>query len=254
MLQKIYLSTIDENAHILAKHNDLGLEITEFCTPWFLDTEFVSTDLLVREKMKCSDRFVLHAPFSELFPCAIDPKVREVAAERYRQVIKIARGYGIRKIVVHGGYNPRIYYPIWYTEQSVQFWKEFVKEIPEDMVFCLENVFEEEPEMLEQIIRQVNDPRIRMCLDVGHVNAYSKVPVMEWLERCADLIAHFHMHNNDTSNDSHDQLMNGASPMKELFAAIDEKCGDASMTLELLDAAPSVEWLLKKDCCVFFEQ
>lgn len=248
MLQKIYVSTIDENnAHILAQKYDLGLEIAEFCTPWFLDTEFAPTDVIVREKMAYANRFALHAPFSEIFPCAIDPKVREVAAERYRQVIQVAQGYGIQKIVIHAGYNPRIYFPIWYTEQSVLFWKEFVKEIPEDMVFCLENVFEEEPEMLEQIIRQVNDPRIRMCLDVGHVHAYSRVPVMEWLERCADLIAHFHMHNNDSSRDSHDQLMNGTIPMEELLAAIEEKCGDATMTLELLDAEPSVEWMRKRE-------
>lgn len=248
MLQKIYVSTIDENnAHILAQKYDLGLEIAEFCTPWFLDTEFAPTDVIVREKMAYANRFALHAPFSEIFPCAIDPKVREVAAERYRQVIQVAQGYGIQKIVIHAGYNPRIYFPIWYTEQSVLFWKEFVKEIPEDMVFCLENVFEEEPEMLEQIIRQVNDPRIRMCLDVGHVHAYSHVPVMEWLERCADLIAHFHMHNNDSSRDSHDQLMNGTIPMEELLAAIEEKCGDATMTLELLDAEPSVEWMRKRE-------
>ena len=247
MLQKIYLSTIDENhAHILAKQYDLGLEIAEFCTPWFLDTEFEQTDKLVREKMSYSNRFVLHAPYSEIFPCAIDPKVREVAAERYRQVIQVAQGYGIKKIVIHGGYNPRIYYPIWYKEQSVLFWKEFVKEIPEDMVFCLENVFEEEPDMLAEIIRQTDDPRIRMCLDVGHVNAYSKVPVMEWLKICADIIEHFHLHNNDTSRDYHGQLTDGNIPMEELLHVMEETCGQATMTLELLDAAPSVDWLLEK--------
>lgn len=246
LLQKLYISTIDENnAHVLAKQHGLGLEIAEFCTPWFLDNEFDNTDPIVREKMRYTDRFVLHAPFSELFPCAIDPKVREVAAERYRQVIQVAQRYGIKKIVIHGGYNPRIYYPIWYKEQSVLFWKAFADEIPEDMVFCLENVFEEEPEMLEEIIRQVNDSRIRMCLDVGHVHAYSKIPVFEWLEKCADIIEHFHLHNNDTSRDSHGQIMEGTIPMKEVLEMIEKKCADATLTLELLDAAPSVEWILK---------
>ena len=172
--------------------------------------------------------------------------VRAIAAERYRQVIRVAEEYGIRKIVVHGGYNPRIYFPIWYTEQSVLFWKEFVQEIPEDMVFCLENVFEEEPAMLTEIIRQVNDPRIRMCLDVGHVNAYSPISVMEWLEQCADLTEHFHIHNNDTSRDAHEQLMDGTIPMKELLARIAEKCPNATLTLELMDAEPSVRWLLEE--------
>ena len=245
-MDKFYLSTIDENAHLLAKQYGFGIEIAEFCTPWFLDTDFEKVDPMIREKMTCSNRFVLHAPFSELFPCAIDPKVRAVAAERYRQVIQVAQGYGISKIVIHGGYNPRIYFPIWYTEQSVLFWKEFVQEIPEGMVFCLENVFEEEPTMLTEIVRQVDNPRIRMCLDVGHVNAYSKIPVMDWLESCIDIVAHFHIHNNDTSRDSHSQLWEGTIPMKDLLSAIKEKCPNATLTLELMDAAPSVRWLLEE--------
>ena len=125
------------------------------------------------------------------------------------------------------------------------FWKEFVQEIPTDTVFCLENVFEEEPAMLTQIIRQVNDPRIRMCLDVGHVNAYSKVPVMEWMDSCADIVSHFHIHNNDTRRDAHGQLMDGTIPMKELLAVIDGKCPDATLTLELMDTEPSVRWILE---------
>ena len=244
--RKIYLSTIDENAHSLAKEYGLGIEIAEFCTPWFLDTEFDQIDPKIKEKLTCSDRFALHAPFSELFPCAIDPKIRDIATERYRQVISVAKGYGIRKIVVHGGYNPRIYFPIWYTEQSVLFWKDFVREIPDGMLFCLENVFEEEPTMLSRIIREVNDPKIRMCLDSGHVNAYSKISVFDWLAECADLIEHFHIHNNDTSRDSHSQLSEGTIPMTELLAAIEDKCRSATVTLELMDAKPSIDWLLKE--------
>lgn len=245
-MDKFYLSTIDENAHLLAKKYGLGLEIAEFCTPWFLDSEFEQTDRLVREKLGCSDRFVLHAPFSELFPCAIDPKVRAVAAERYRQVIQVAQGYGIHKIVVHGGYNPRIYFPVWYTEQSVQFWKGFVSEIPENMVFCLENVFEEEPAMLTEIVRQMDDRRIRLCLDVGHANAYSTLGWRSWLEECADVTEHIHIHNNDGDRDSHSRLWEGSLPMKELLAVVEQVCPRATVTLELMGAEESVKWLMEE--------
>jgi sugar phosphate isomerase/epimerase len=244
-MDKFYLSTIDENAHLLAQQHGFGLEIAEFCTPWFLDTEFQKIDPIVREKLRCSSRYVLHAPFSELFPCAIDPLVRAVAAQRYQQTIQIAQAYGISRIVVHGGYNPRIYFPVWYTEQSISFWKEFVAEIPKGMVLYLENVFEEEPSMLCSIIEGVNDPRLRMCLDVGHVNAYSHIPVLDWLRRCAGIVGHFHIHNNDTSRDSHSQLSDGTIPMEELLSAIDELCPTATLTMELTDSQPSVQWLLK---------
>lgn len=243
-LKKLYLSTIDETAHLLAREHGFGIEIADFCTPWFLDTEFEATAPKIKEKLTCSDRFVLHAPFSELFPCAIDPKIRAVAAERYRQVISVAQGYGIRRIVVHGGYNPKIYFPVWYTEQSIGFWKDFLTEIPDGMVLLLENVLEEEPTMLTEIIRKVNDPKIRMCLDTGHVNAYSNIGIFDWLTECADLIEHFHIHNNDTSYDSHSQLFSGTLLMEQLFSSIEEQCPNATLTLELIDAKPSVDWLL----------
>lgn len=244
--EKFYLSTMDENAHVLAKQYGFGLEIAEFCTPWFLDTEFLEIDSMIRQKMTHTSRCVLHGPFSELFPCAIDPKIRAVAAERYRQTIQIAQEYGITKIVLHGGYNPRIYYPVWYIEQSILFWKDFLKEIPEGMVICLENVFEEEPGMLAQIIRGVGDPKIRMCLDVGHVNAYSKIPIQDWLKETGDLIAHLHIHNNDGSQDTHSQLNEGSIPMRELLTEIQKHCPDATITLELMDAKPSVHWLMEE--------
>ena len=99
--------------------------------------------------------------------------VRNIARIRYRQALNMAQSYGITRVVIHGGYNPRLYYPIWYTEQSVEFWKEFIREVPEHMTILLENVMEEEIPMFLTILEQVGDKRLRMCLDVGHVNAYS---------------------------------------------------------------------------------
>ncbi len=40
--------------------------------------------------------------------------------------------------------------------------------------------------MMTEIFREVDNPRLRMCLDVGHVNAYSPVPVEEWVSACAE--------------------------------------------------------------------
>lgn len=244
--QQFFLSTVDEQAHLLARQYGLGIELAEFCTPWNLDREFARVDGEVREKIQGIENRVLHGPFSEVFPCAIDPMVRQVAAERCRQTIQAAKRYGITKIILHGGYNPRIYYPIWYTEQSVIFWREFLQEVPAGMVLCLENVFEEEPGMILDILRQVDDPRLRMCLDVGHVNAYSSIPVQEWLEQCAPWISHFHIHNNDASRDSHNPLMEGSIPMRELLKQTDSLCPEATITLELTEAQSSVHWLLEE--------
>lgn len=243
---KIYLSTIDPNAHLTAKKYGLGLEIAEYCTAWNMDEKFDETDPSVREKLAGVGEKVLHGPFNELFPCAIDPMVRQIARYRYRQTIALAKAYGVSKIIIHGGYNPRLYYPIWYTEQSAVFWKEFIAEVPEDMTIVLENVMEEEIPMFLTILQQVEDKRLRMCLDVGHANAYSVSTPMEWLETCAPYIEHFHIHNNDGSWDTHNELWDGTIPMEALLEKAARLCPEATFTLELMDSEPSVKWLQEK--------
>ena len=244
--KQFYLATIDANAHTLAKEFGFGIEISEYCTAYNMDQHFHEVDPQVREKVTCSDRFVLHAPYNELFPCAIDPKARELAKERYLQAIELAQRYGADKVVIHGGYNHWIYFPVWYTEQSIPFWKDFLPLIPEGITVCLENVLEDEPDMLLDIIKAVDDPKIRMCMDIGHVNSYAKVGVMEWMERCADYISHFHIHNNDTSWDTHSPLDQGTIPMKEFLARGDQLCPDATYTLELMESESSIRWLMEE--------
>ena len=194
--ENIYLSTIAPDAAETARKWGVHLEIAEFCTAWNMDREFPAVDRAVREKIEGVGSLLLHAPFNELFPCAIDPKARELAATRYRQAIDLAKGYGAKKVIIHGGYNPWIYYPVWYVEQSIVFWKDFLQQNP-GVDLVLENVLETDPAWLLDIVKGVDDPRLRLCLDIGHVNAYSQVPLMQWLESWKDYLSHFHIHNND---------------------------------------------------------
>lgn len=240
--ENIYLSTIDDAAAMLAGEYGLGLEIAQYCTAWNMDREFHCVDPLVRESLKGIHRSTLHGPYNELFPCAIDPKARELAAFRYRQAINLAKSYGSSKVILHGGYNPWIYYPVWYVEQSILFWKEFLREDP-GVEIVVENVLETEPQWLLDIVKGVDDPRLKLCLDVGHVNAYSHIPLEEWLKSWTPHIGHFHVHNNDGTRDQHNPLTEGTIPMKELFARIEELCPDATVTLELMDGKSSVQWL-----------
>ena len=244
--KNVYISTTAPDASQLAVQYGLGIEIAEYCTAWNMDDEFTSTDAAVRIKLEGIESKVLHAPFNELFPCAIDRKARALAAERYRQAIDLAKAYEATKVVVHGGYNPWIYYPVWYTEQSIIFWKEFLREDP-GMEIVLENVLETDPQWLLDIVKGVGNPRLKLCLDIGHVNAYSKIPVMDWLENWAPYLSHFHIHNNDTSWDTHSPLTEGTIPMKELLEKASLLCPDATFTLELMEAEASVKWMADND-------
>ena len=243
--ENIYLSTIASDAPLFAREYGLGLEIAEYSTAWNMDRRFEVTDPRVKESLKGISRSILHAPVNELFPCAVDEKARELAACRYRQAIDLAEGYGSHKIVIHGGYTPWFYHPAWYVSQSIAFWKDFLKENP-DVNIVLENVLETTPDLIVDILEGVNDSRLRMCFDVGHINAYSYIPILDWLETCAPWIGHIHINNNDGREDQHSGLHEGSVPMKEVLRRINSLCPEATVTLEMTEVKPSLDWLQKE--------
>ena len=221
--ENIYLSTIASDAPFFARKYGFGLEIAEYSTAWNMDRRFDVTDSRVRESLKGISRSIFHAPVNELFPCAVDEKARELAAY---------------------GYTPWFYYPVWYVSQSIAFWKEFLKENPDGNI-VLENVLETTPDLIVDILEGVNDPRLRMCFDVGHINAYSYVPILDWLEVCAPWIGHIHINNNNGKEDRHSGLQDGNIPMKELLRKMDVLCPEATVTLEMTETKSSLEWMFE---------
>lgn len=242
--RRLHISGMDSRAAELARRYGLGVEITELAYAPMLDRPGMVETL--RRKNEGIRSLWLHAPFAELCPCAIDPLVREVALRRYRQTLAAAQALGVCRMVVHGGFIPLVYFPEWYVEQSVQFWQEFLPEVPDGFTIALENVMEPGPQMLTDIVRQVDDPRLGLCLDVGHANTQvSAVPPLEWIALMAPWLRHVHLHNNQGALDVHAGLAEGLIPMEEMLGALLRLCPGATWTIECQDAEPSVRWLDK---------
>ena len=239
-VDRLYLSTIDPEAGKLARTFGLGIEIADYCTAVNLDEAFSQTDEKLQKQLANVPRRLLHGPFNELFPCAIDPLARRLAAFRYDQALNLSQRYGAAKLILHGGYSPRLYFPSWYVEQSVLFWREFLDLHPGNYEICLENVMEEEPELLRSIVSQVDDPRLGLCLDVGHVNVYSRIPAEKWLACWGKFLSHAHLHNNDGTADTHSALNSGSLPMALLIDALPSA---ATATLELPQIGDNIQWL-----------
>ena len=91
---------------------------------------------------------------------------------------------------------------------------------------------------------QVDDPRLGLCLDVGHANTFvSHVPPLEWVAPMAPWLRHVHLHNNLGRDDLHDPLGQGTVPMEQVLDAILALCPAATFTLENQDCGPSLDWL-----------
>ena len=174
--------------------------------------------------------------------------VLDVTKKRYRQAVARAQELNINKIVLHAGYQPLVYYPEWFLSRSQEFWRDFVQEIPDGMTVCLENVMEPEPSYLTGIIRAVGDPRLRICLDLGHANTcVSKVPAADWLSACAPYLSHVHLHNNNGDRDLHAALFDGTLDIAALLRQLHTQAPAATCTLELMQAGPSLAWLQKQN-------
>ena len=240
---RLYLATIAAGADETASRFGLGLEIDEFCTAANFDADFDRWDGVARAHLAHSDRFVFHAPFAELCPCAIDPMVRDVTMRRFRQAAALSRAYGIRRIVVHSGFIPHVYYPVWFVEQSARFFRALLDAEPE-VAICVENVLDDDPAPLMDLADAVDDPRLGLCLDVGHANAVSKIPVRQWLKRLAPRLMHLHLHDNDGTFDFHLPPGDGKIGFPELFDFLDERVPAATWTFECPDASGCIRKLV----------
>lgn len=99
---------------------------------------------------------------------------------------------------------------------------------------------EPEPSLLTEIVRQVDDPRLGLCLDVGHANiGTSKTPPLAWIDPMAPWLRHVHLHNNGGQWDTHSALGEGTVPMEPVL----ERCPQVTFTIENQTCTPSVRWL-----------
>ena len=229
--KKLFVSTIAEDCAAAAREHSLGLEIAEFCYAPNMDTDSAAHFRRVSQLTAESG--------------AIDPLVRDVVRRRFDQALFAADVIGAKRIVFHSGFIPFVYYKEYFIDESVKFWRVFLKNAPNDMSFLLENVMEPEPEITAAVAEGVNDSRFGLCLDIGHANSrVSETPLPHWIDRFAPKLMHVHLHNNFGGDDLHNPLGSGNIPMRETIEYIIQKSPDATFTIENMTAAPSVVWLV----------
>lgn len=240
--QRLYLATIADNADTLASRYGLGLEIDEFCTAMNLDNQ-PEWQPAVDGHLAAAKNLIFHAPFNDLVPVSIDPLIRQVALKRYTQAYEAARRLGIRRMVYHTGYIPNTTHKEWFIGELAAFWRSFLRDKADDMVFHLENVLEDEPDMLCRIVDGIADHRVRLCLDIGHAHCVSPYSVEHWVETLGSRIGHVHLHDNDKSADRHLPLSEGSIALQAVFTRLEQVAPHATLTLENQDVQPSLAWI-----------
>ncbi len=247
--ERLYIATFQNNAVAAASEYKVNIEFNHTCISENLDPE--NRPALIEEMRRdyISSGAVsayLHGPFTEICPAAIDAKARDMALARLEQAYKVCRTMGIHNMVVHNGWLPYIYFKEWQAEKGCIFWTDFMKDKPDDFHIYIENVLEDEPFMMLEMMKKITDPRIGICLDTGHANVMTadNLPVEKWIEVLSPYIGHFHLHNNFADADSHGDFDSGTMKMDSLFTTIEKHCRkDVTFTIEARDCHSCLEWL-----------
>jgi sugar phosphate isomerase/epimerase len=237
----VFISIIDENLadKVFTSKIDFNIELALFSLPHILDDPKV--DAMVEKVKNVLDRYPIrrsmHGPVTDLYYDSRDKKVREFARERIRQGLAIAEKFEAEFMVAHSTFNPlqpsKKYAPTW-LERSIEFWSEMAGYASEKGVTVVfENIFDASPTLLKEVITEVASPNFKACIDIGHLNIFSKVAIEEWIEVLNEKIVYIHAHNNYGTIDEHNGLADGTFDHATFFKSLQRYHLEPAVTLEL---------------------
>ena len=114
------------------------------------------------------------------------------------------------------------------------------------ILIVMENVWDDRPVPLKGLLQYFSSDFLKVCIDVGHLNLFSKVPLDRWFDVLSEDIAHFHLHNNFGIEDDHNSLNHGIFDFKEFFDLMKRHPIKATYTIEVEkmdNVDPSVRYL-----------
>ncbi len=169
----------------------------------------------------------IHAPYLDLSPGGADQKVKEVTLDRFSKTIELARLLKPKSIVFHPGYEEREFdgnVDLW-LKSSLETWRPLVMEAEKTgLVFAIENVYEETPDSLKDLLDEIHSPQFRFCFDTGHYHAFSKrkVPISIWMETLGSYLWEVHLHDNHTESDEHLPMGEGGFDFDQFFGLLSQ--------------------------------
>lgn len=175
----------------------------------------------------------LHGPFGDLSPGSCDQLIRQVTKKRFEFAYHNAQRLQVQHIVLHHGYIPNTNTYNGWLKRSVQFWEEFLRDKDADVTFYLENLLELDPKLLAEVVRTVDHPNLRVCLDLGHAFCHSKHPVQYWVEELGELIGYVHFHDNLGDQDAHLSLGQGRLALDQICYTLERVAPEAIWALEV---------------------
>ena len=194
----------------LARQNGLGIELMAFSVPQVLDGEW--RDLMKRYKSSLADLpgpLTIHGPFMDLVSGSPDERINAVTYGRFEHVIRIADKLGVKQVVFHANYIGLLhndFYRRGWHQRNVDFWGplgDYAR--AHDVIIAIENMWEFDPSIIGNLLRELDHPYLKSCIDIGHASLFSdpNISINDWLETLDEWVVEIHMNNNNGVMDEH---------------------------------------------------
>ncbi len=225
----------------LANEYGLGFEIQTFAYPDALDHH---PEWVIEYKHRLRDftgMRTMHGAFMDMTSASLDPKIVAVTRERYLHNLDIAARLGARIVVFHANYLTTMrnlpFRRAW-TDRQVAFWGKMAEEAGAMGIrLAMENMWEYDPAIIADVLRQVNSPWLISCLDVGHAHLFSEVPFKNWLTELDGYIQYTHLNNNGGRVDEHRGFDDGVLDYKAILPMLRGLPQPPYFSLEIESAA-----------------
>ena len=215
-MKKLISSSVFNNVFdsvALAKELKTGIEISRLPENLSLSKQFDDIKKTLRRAVENFDGIkTMHGLFCDLNVVSTDEEIREVSIKRYFQSLEIANEIGASVLLFHTNKKSSKHLGSQkkFKIKIQDFWCHFIEEVEKtNLTVVLENVHEDSPEFIFDILQKVNSPKLKASIDVGHINVYSEIDVENWILKMKDSLIHMHFHNNFGNDDEHNCLTRG---------------------------------------------
>lgn len=243
-MSNIYIANWSDDVYDYSRRYGLGVEVQDFTVPKLIDN-YISYAKSLEEDLKGIQLRSVHGPFSEMVPASRDYRIAEIVNDRFSKAYEACRIIGGKHLILHTGFIPKTYLPKDWLNNSIDFWTKFLADKSSDIDIHIENVYEDDFSLMKELVDLINNPRVSICLDLGHVNANSSRRMIDWISALGDRIRYVHMHNNEGVLDNHFGLWRGTLDIVETLELLRIHAPNASWTIETVeeDIEQSIYWL-----------
>lgn len=200
---------------------------------WSADTDDFRklAAVLEQNELACT----LHAPFFDLAPGGLDPRILEVTREKLRRAFDLIAVFRPKSVVCHLGYeeNKHSYKMDTWLDTAVETWSRLLETAAGTSTpVMFENTYETSPEIHSLLFTKLSGADVGFCLDVGHLSAYAGTGWQPWTAELLPYLRQLHLHDNHGERDEHIGVGEGCFDFQGLFGFLRDHKVAPLITLE----------------------